>query len=447
MSEEAKTPVHIAEFQIENVKRVRAVEWRPGEGLTVIGGRNCQGKSSVLDAIAYALGGERLCPSQVQNLDGVAPARMEVTLSNGLVVRREGKNHALKVSDPSGMKAGQRLLDSLIGEFALNLPAFLNADTRRKASILLKTLGIEEQLAALENEERKAAEERLLLGREARRKKDLAEGLPEYPEAPAETLSGAELARELQAAMSENAAHQAARANLSHLKARAEVAQSRKCELEERLAQARRDLAGAEKELEEADNAFQKAFETPIAPDIDTAAIQARIDELDATNQKVMVNQAKAKAASEAAAAAEAYTAAGNAVDAIRARLLEFLKSVKMPLEGLSVEEGELVYRGQKWDNMSGMERILVGISISQAVKPSCGFVLLDGLETFDAEQLEKLRGWLGERKLQAIATRVATDDTCDLIIEDGMVASEPSGGTSPEPSVPSGEAPGEMDF
>ena len=54
---------------------------------------------------------------------------------------------------------------------------------------------------------------------------------------------------------------------------------------------------------------------------------------------------------------------------------------------------------------------------------PSCGFVLLDGLECFDAGQLAKLREWLSERNLQAIATRVAKDDTCDIIISDGMIA------------------------
>ena len=40
-------------LQIENVKRVKAVALSPTQnGLTVIGGRNGQGKTSVLDAIA-----------------------------------------------------------------------------------------------------------------------------------------------------------------------------------------------------------------------------------------------------------------------------------------------------------------------------------------------------------------------------------------------------------
>ena len=52
--------IKINKLEIENVKRVKAVKVEPSQnGLTVIGGRNKQGKTSVLDAIAWALGGER----------------------------------------------------------------------------------------------------------------------------------------------------------------------------------------------------------------------------------------------------------------------------------------------------------------------------------------------------------------------------------------------------
>ena len=47
--------VKINSLEVENVKRVKAVALEPAEsGLTVIGGRNGQGKTSVLDASARA---------------------------------------------------------------------------------------------------------------------------------------------------------------------------------------------------------------------------------------------------------------------------------------------------------------------------------------------------------------------------------------------------------
>ena len=56
--------VKINTLEIENVKRIKAVQLAPTKnGLTVIGGSNRQGKTSVLDAIAWALGGDSFKPS------------------------------------------------------------------------------------------------------------------------------------------------------------------------------------------------------------------------------------------------------------------------------------------------------------------------------------------------------------------------------------------------
>jgi len=50
-------PVKITSLEAENVKRIKAVQIEPAATcLTVIGGNNGQGKTSVLDAIAWALG-------------------------------------------------------------------------------------------------------------------------------------------------------------------------------------------------------------------------------------------------------------------------------------------------------------------------------------------------------------------------------------------------------
>ena len=55
----------INKLEIENVKRIKAVRLKPAQnGLTVIGGNNNQGKTSVLDSIAWALGGEKYRPSE-----------------------------------------------------------------------------------------------------------------------------------------------------------------------------------------------------------------------------------------------------------------------------------------------------------------------------------------------------------------------------------------------
>lgn len=95
--------VKITSFEAENVKRIKAVSFSPtGNGMTIIGGGNRQGKTSVLDCIAWTLGGAKFAPSNPQNMDSVSSLKTKITLSNGLTVERTGKNSALKVTDPSG---------------------------------------------------------------------------------------------------------------------------------------------------------------------------------------------------------------------------------------------------------------------------------------------------------------------------------------------------------
>ncbi len=151
----------IAELQIENVKRVKAVKLEPSEnGLTIIGGDNAQGKTSVLDAIVWALGGNKYKPSEAQNHDSILPPKLHLVMNNGLVVERAGKTSALKVIDPSGKKGGQQLLNSFTEELALNLPKFMEASEKSKADTLLRIIGVGDQLAKLDQDESKLYNER-----------------------------------------------------------------------------------------------------------------------------------------------------------------------------------------------------------------------------------------------------------------------------------------------
>ena len=147
--------IKINKLEIENVKRVKAVKLEPSaSGLTIIGGNNNQGKTSVLDAIAWALGGDNYRPSDPARQGSAIPPYLHVVMSNGLVVERKGKNSDLKVTDPSGEKAGQALLNSFVEKLALDLPKFMEANDADKAKTLLNIIGVGPQLQELERKEK-----------------------------------------------------------------------------------------------------------------------------------------------------------------------------------------------------------------------------------------------------------------------------------------------------
>lgn len=393
--------VKISEFQIENVKRIKAVDYEPSQsGLTVIGGRNNQGKTSVLDSIAWALGGDKFKPSKAQRDGSVIPPYLKVTLSNGIVVERKGKNSSLKVIDPSGNKAGQQLLNDFVESFALNLPKFMESNSAEKAKTLLQIIGVGDALTELEREETSKYNQRHSVGLVADQKKKYAQEMIHYDDVPDEIISASELIKQQQQILLENAENQKKRDRLSSLI-------KRKNELEIELAQVTSDLDIAQTDA--------KGLE-----DRSTAELEKSIENIDMLNAKIRSNLDKEKAEEDARNFQRQYDELTAEIEDLREAKKKLLDNADLPLPELSVSEGEITYKGMKWDNMSGSDQLKVATAIIRKLNPNCGFVLMDKLEQMDNETLSEFAQWLEKENLQVIATRVSTGDECSLIIEDG---------------------------
>ena len=430
----------INRLEIENVKRIHAAVVEPSRnGLTIIGGKNRQGKTSVLDAIAWALGGKKYQPSQAVNADSAIPPRLKVIMDNGLVVERKGKNSDLKVTDPTGRKGGQQLLDEFVEELAINLPKFMEASGKDKASTLLQIIGVGQQLAELEQREKALYQERLYVGRTADQKEKFAKEQPYYPDAPQDLVSPSELIRQQQDILARNGEKARIRANADEAERKAAAA-------EQALSLAYGAAADAQKRLDEAKAAYNKAMEekeiafssaAETGEDESTAELEDNISRIEEINIKVRANLNKIQADEDAKEYRDQYTMLSQQIEAVRKEKTALLDNADLPLPGLSVMDGELIYNGQKWDNMSGAEQMIVSTSIVRRLNPRCGFVLLDKLEAMDLDTLAEFGAWLEQEGLQAIATRVSTGDECSVIITDGYTQERPAEETpQPQPQV-----------
>lgn len=435
--------VKISSLELENVKRVRVVQLAPSKsGLTVIGGRNGQGKTSVLDAIAWALGGNRRKPDRPDRDGAATPAKLHVELDNGIVVERRGKTGALHVTDESGRKAGQQLLDDFVSQLAIDLPRFMAGSDADKATALLQTLGIDEELARLDGQIRGTYQDRQLAGRDAKAKRAHADRLPHHDDAPEEPVSVADLVREQQEILARNGERQRQRAHATELARAAEQADERASLADERVTDLERQLAEARSAAEDARTkatsahgyASAAATSAQDLEDESTAEIEASIASIEETNAKVRENQARAQAAEAATTAEAECDRLTDTLEDLRHQRRSLLDGAPLPLPDLSIDEdGRLTYRGQTWDGMSSSEQLMVATAIVRATKPDCGFVLVDKLEQLDAETLAGFGAWAEGEGLQVIGTRVATDGTCDIVIEDGRVAGQDAPDPQPE--------------
>ena len=206
----------------------------------------------------------------------------------------------------------------------------------------------------------------------------------------------------------------------------------------------REQLAKKESELKEAQNNLQVALMSAEGlRDESTVELEASIANIDEINRKVRANMDKDKAEEDAREYRSQYNALTRQIDDTRKAKTDLLQSAELPLPELSVKEGELLYRGQKWDNMSGSDRLKVSTAIVRKLNPKCGFVLLDKLEQMDMQTLNEFGQWLEQEGLQAIATRVSTGDECSIIIEDGYVKGQerPKEDIPQTPAAPSWKA------
>lgn len=424
--------IKINKLEIENVKRVKAVKIEPStNGLTIIGGKNNQGKTSVLDAIAWTLGGERFRPSQAAREGSTIPPNLRIVMNNGLVVERKGKNSSLKVTDPSGQKAGQQLLDGFVEQLALNLPKFMEANSKEKANTLLQIIGIGPQLAELERQEKEMFNERTYIGRTADQKEKYAKEQPYFPDVPSTPISASELIRQQQEILAQNGENQRKRECLHRL--------------EQEYQQVTEQIQALLHKQEQLDTDLKIARGSAESlADQSTAELEQNIADIEETNRKVRANLDKDKAEEDAKEYRTQYNTLTTKIEAVRKQKADLLKGADLPLPGLSVEDGELIYNGQKWDNMSGSEQLRVSTAIVRRLNPDCGFVLLDKLEQMDLDTLQEFGQWLEQEGLQAIATRVSTGDECSIIIEDGYVAGQDMP-AAPEPPKQTGWKAGDF--
>lgn len=414
--------IKINKLEIENVKRVKAVKLEPSQtGLTIVGGNNNQGKTSVLDSIAWALGGAAYKPSKAERDGSVTPPHLHIVLSNGLVVERKGKNSELKVTDPKGQKAGQQLLDSFVEKLALDLPKFMEASDTEKANTLLNIIGVGSRLKELEQQEKEIYNERLAIGRIADQKAKFAKEQEYFPDAPKDLISASELIQQQQEILARNGENQKKRDRLSEITFEKHRIFDEAQRLEEQIKSLQERLDERKKAYENVTKDEVIAMKTVNElQDESTEELEKSLADIEEINRKVRINLDKDKAEDDAREYQVQYDSLTGKLNEVRKQKTELLNDANLPLPELTVDDGKLLYKGQQWDNMSGSDRLKVATAIVRKLKPDCGFVLMDKLEQMDMITLKEFSEWLEKEDLQVIATRVSTGEECSIIIEDG---------------------------
>jgi hypothetical protein len=353
----------------------------------------------------------------------VLPPKLHVVLDNGIVVERTGKNSSLTVTDPSGKRAGQRLLDEFVEKLALDLPKFMAQNSKDKARTLLKIIGMEDQVKRLDDEEQQLYNRRHALGQIADQKRKYANEMQSFPGVPESPVSAGELIERQQAILLKNAENQRKRGNVELLIHQRSILVDKIESLSSQIAALIQQKKETEASFRQIDQDLEIAkMDVSTLQDESTAELEASINQIDEINRKIRANLDKEKAVEDADAMSRDYDTMTAQIEAVRDERSKLLQGANLPLPELAVEQGELLYKGKAWDCMSSSEQLRVSVAIVRAINPKCNFVLIDKTEQMDVDTMREFGAWLEQEGLQAICTRVGTDGVCQIIIEDGAV-------------------------
>jgi len=427
----------IVELRAENVKRLEAVEIRPDGELVVIAGSNGSGKSSLLDAIFWALAGtSEVDPMPIRK--GAQRATIRLDMGELVVERRfTPKGSELRVENPDGAvyRSPQTMLDAMLGELAFDPLDFARRPPAEQVKLLRKAVASEVDFDDLERRRQALYDQRRDLNRDAKRERTLAGEIEvpgDLPEAPLDLDA---LIRRGQEATAHN---QRIQANAERRRALAdeiegiELATERRradlaaeiAELEQRLARKREELA--ELSVEDATRAKREELETlaeePEQP-VDTAAIRDEYVRAKATNEAIGRRAAREWHLVEAKRLeAEAKTCT-DGMAAIEREKADAITRAQLPVEGLSWSEDGITLAEVPFAQASTAEQIRTGLAIAMAANPKIRVIRIKEGSALDRSNLALVAELAREREFQVWIEVVRSDDPAAIVIEDGRIA------------------------
>ena len=402
--------MQIINLQSDNIKRIKAVEITPDGSIVEITGRNAQGKTSVLDSIAYALGGTKLVPAKPIR-DGAKSAQVTVDLGEIKVVRKftqKGSTISVYNKDGKVIPGGaQGVLNKMLGDLTFDPPEFTNMKPGDQRETLLGMVDLGFDPDQMELERKELYTDRRDVNRDVKELEALVGAIQPMPKVPKEEVSVSTLVENV------NIARDIAR----------EVE-----EINEDLRDAADCISGAKAKIAELTEtiANQEAHiksrraqrETLTIPDI--SAIEAQIDGAEETNRAVRKQQERKELNTKLKAKRTATDALTNSIETLDAQKENALADVSFPIAGLGFDEDGVTYKGLALEQASSAEQLRVSLSIAMAANPQIRVILVRDGSLLDSDNMAVIKEMAEGNDYQIWVERVDESGKVGFVIEDG---------------------------
>lgn len=427
--------MRILSLTVENIKRVSAVHIDTQVSpVIVLAGQNEQGKSSVIDSIQMALGGEKTIPPKPVHGDA-AKGKIVADLGEFVVTRRftAGGGTSLTVQTRDGAKypSPQALLDGFVGRLSFDPFAFSIEKDQQKQAQTLRIL-CQINTTDLDIQRKAAFDERALVNRDVKTLQAQLAGMAMHPGVASGASSAVVLA---QLAAADEIAKKASYAESRAADARVQLRQKteRVSALEERIVDLTAQLQRAELDLEQAQTdeslasdhleAATRAAEGMAALVPDRAALRAEVATAQILQAQVADNARYAETTQRMESAvtqADTLTATIERCDAAK---VELLAKAQFPVQGLGLSDTGVTWNGLPFEQASTAVKTKVSVAIGAALNPRLKVLLVRNGNDLDDQSMAQLEALAVEYGCQVWLERIAgAAGGHTVFIEDGTV-------------------------
>lgn len=430
-------------MRLENIKKVSFVQIRPKGDMVYITGPNGSGKTSILDAIEWGITGTSKVPSQPIK-KGQNAGRIQIDLGDFKLTRRftrvdptkseKGRTYitdlVLEGKNRETFKSPQNLLDSFMGRISFDPLEFTRMDDKKQLETLRGLVTLDVDLDKIEAEKREAYDARRDAGRDLDSANNRLAALPP-PAAnlPAKPIDTDALTLKLQNAANHNSViasrkqEQARRREFAQGITLRMAATNREIdELRERILKLEESLTAdhnAQRELIAEADAMK--FEDPI----DTAEVAAELSQAQTINGAIARRDVYTSVKLQVTTAEETWKKHDDTVKAKDAERAAAIARAKMPIPGLSIGDGEVLFNELPFSQASNAEQIAVSTSLAMASNPKLRVLRIKDGSLLDDKSLELIAKMAGDHDYQIWIERVEAGDAVGIVMEDGEASGD----------------------
>lgn len=421
----------ILSLSISNIMKITAAFVQFKSEVTTVQGENEQGKSSLLDSLVMAFGGDRVLPKMPikkgakngeivvkmagdENL-GIPPFTITRTITD--------KKASVKI-EPEIAKAGETprsFLDKLIGSISFDPLKFINEDSKKQRKTLLTLIGIDPD--EWDKKEKEAFDKRTLIGRDLKTAEAKVKDKVVYDDVDeTEEIKVGDLADKLQKAIAynqdlANRVESNKRLKQSALDNKKEV---ERLKVEIATLEATIDIQREQYNLEKDDLALTFVE--------DTLSIRNEIDSVESKNSKIRHNKQVALELAEKTTKQALYDTVDHELESIRADRLKLILEANMPIPGLTVDDDGILYNDIPLSQCSDGAKLMIGVAISMALNPTVRIILIKDGSLLGPKNMAMLEKVIKDKDFQLLIERVADIDQYNatgkigIFIEEGQI-------------------------